>query len=83
MHLVTGKTAIGNSLLAVLCRRSTQSSEGIEALELQAAVVAQQLMQACHLENNRRIVVATLKARAFASGTPHIFPEVFKSLLEL
>jgi hypothetical protein len=54
-----------------LSRDSPQPTERIETFELQPAVIAEKLMQPGKPENNQGIVVTTLNAGAFTSGTPH------------
>ena len=72
MNLVPRETAIGAPLLTVFRRCSFQLSERIETLELQAAIVAKQLMQPGHLEDNRRVIETTLNAGTLATRAPHI-----------
>jgi hypothetical protein len=50
---------------------SPQLTERIKAFELQPTVIAEKLMQPGKPENNQGIVVTTLNAGAFTSGTPH------------
>ena len=50
---------------------SRERAERVEPLEFEAAVVTKQFVQTCELQNHRGIMIATLNARALASGTPH------------
>jgi hypothetical protein len=72
VYSVTGKAAIGGSLCDPFRRGPFQFPQRVKAFEFQAAVVAQQFVQAGHLKYHRGIVISALKTRALASGTPHI-----------
>ena len=72
MHLVSRKAALVRPKSFPFDGRSLQPAEGIEALELQTAVIAKEFMQTRDPEDNQGIVVATLNSGTLASRAPHI-----------
>lgn len=75
MDSVTGKAPV---IVVVVVFRLTsiggfprERAERVEPLEFEAAVVTEQFVQTCELQNHRGIMIATLNARTLAPGTPH------------
>ena len=71
VDLVTWEATLVGGRFRPLDGSSWQLAERIETAELQAAVIAEKLMQPGDPKNDQRFFVAALDARTFASRAPH------------
>ena len=71
MDVVAWSTALITLRRCFFRRRSLVRQQRIEALEHEAAVVAEQLMQPKHPDKENRIIIIPLNSLALASWTQH------------
>jgi len=72
VDLVTWEATLVGGRFRPLDGSSWQLTERIETAELQAAVIAEKLMQPGDPKNDQRFFVAALDARTSASRAPHV-----------